>query len=64
MRELYLSKRNKKIFGVCSGIGETYDIDPTLARLMLVFLCLITAIIPVIVTYLIAWAIIPEKPGD
>ena len=64
MRELYLSQKNKKIFGVCGGIGETYDIDPTLIRLILVFLCLITAIIPVIVTYLIAWAIIPEKPGE
>ena len=27
MRRLYLSKTDKKIFGVCGGIGETYDID-------------------------------------
>lgn len=64
MRELYLSRKNKKFFGVCGGIGETYDIDPTLIRLILVFLCFVTAIIPVVVTYLIAWAIIPEKPQE
>jgi phage shock protein PspC (stress-responsive transcriptional regulator) len=62
VRRLYLSKTDKKIFGVCGGIGKTYDIDPTLIRLALVLLCLVTAILPVAATYLIAWVIIPEKP--
>ena len=62
MRRLCLSQKDKKIFGICGGIGETYDIDPTLIRLGLVFLCLVTAILPVAFTYLIAWLIIPQKP--
>ena len=62
MKRLYLSKTDKKILGVCGGIGETYDIDPTLVRLILVFLCLASAILPVILTYLVAWLIIPPKP--
>ena len=62
MRHLYLSKKQKKIFGVCGGIGELFDIDPTLVRLLVVFLCLATAIFPVVLTYLIAWAIVPEEP--
>jgi len=62
MRRLYLSRKDKKIFGICGGIGETCDIDPTLIRLGLVFLCLVTAIIPVTFTYIVAWLIIPEKP--
>ncbi|MBA7660798.1 hypothetical protein ES703_68804 [subsurface metagenome] len=61
MKRLYLSKKYKKLFGVCGGIGETYDIDPTLVRLMVIFLCLATAVIPVVLTYLAAWIIIPEK---
>ena len=61
MRKLYLSKTDKKIFGVCGGIGETYDIDPSLIRLIVILLCLVTAIIPVAITYLAAWLIIPEK---
>jgi len=64
MRRLYLSQKDKKILGICGGIGETYDIDPTLIRLGLVFLCLVTAIIPVTLTYLVGWLVIPEKPTE
>ncbi len=62
MKRLHLSKSDKKIFGVCGGIGETYDIDPTLIRLIVVFLCFATAIVPVTATYIIAWVIIPPAP--
>jgi len=62
MRRLHLSKKDNKIFGVCGGIGETYDIDPTLVRLALVFLCLATAVIPLLVTYIAAKFIIPQDP--
>ena len=64
MRKLYISKTEKKIFGVCGGIGQTYDIDPTLVRLVVVFLCFATAILPVLLTYLAAWIIVPEKPAE
>ena len=62
MKHIYLSKKQKKIFGVCGGIGEAFDIDPTLVRLLVIFLCFSTAILPVVLTYLIAWAIVPEEP--
>jgi len=61
VKKLYLSKTDKKIFGVCSGIGETYDVDPTLIRLATVFLCLATGIMPLVVTYIAAGAIFPKK---
>ena len=54
MKRLHLSKTDKKIFGVCGGIGETYDIDPTLIRLIVVFLWFATAIAPVALTYIVA----------
>ena len=60
MRRLHLSSTDKKIFGVCGGIGETSDIAPTLVRLIVVFLCFAPAIVPVSLTYLIAWAIMPK----
>ena len=63
MKHIYLSKKQKKIFGVCGGIGEAFDIDPTLIRLLVIFLCFSTAIFPVVLTYLIAWAIVPEEPA-
>lgn len=64
MRKLYISKKDRKIFGFCGGLGETYDIDPTLVRLVVVFLCFATAILPVVLTYLAAWIIVPEKPAQ
>jgi phage shock protein C len=64
MRKLYLSRKYKKIFGVCGGIGETYDIDPTLVRLIVVFLCLATGVVPLLLTYLAAWIIVPKKPAE
>jgi phage shock protein C len=62
MKKLYRSQKDKKIFGVCGGIGETYDIDPTLVRIITVFLCLSTGIIPLLLTYFIAWIIMPKAP--
>ena len=64
MKRLHLSDTDKKIFGVCGGIGETYDIDPTIVRLATVFLCVATAVLPVLVTYLVSWMIIPGKPTE
>ena len=60
--KLYLSKTDKKIFGVCGGIAEYFDVDPTVLRLVAVFLALVTAIFPVVITYMIAWIIIPKRP--
>jgi phage shock protein C len=62
MKKLYLSKTDKKIFGVCGGIAETYDIDPTIVRLVFVFLTLVTFVAPLIVTYIVAGFIMPKKP--
>ncbi|MFC1781738.1 PspC domain-containing protein [Planctomycetota bacterium] len=62
MKKIYLSKTDKKIFGVCGGIGQAYDIDPNLIRIVCIFLCVATALIPMLVTYFVAWAIILWEP--
>ena len=64
MKKLYLSKKNRKLFGVCGGIGETYDIDPTVVRLVTVFLFVATAVLPVLITYIVGWLLIPEGPAE
>ena len=61
MKRLHLSKTDRKIFGVCGGIAETYDIDPSLVRVAAIFLCFITAIIPLVITYIAAKFIFPEE---
>lgn len=64
MKKLYLSKTDKKIFGLCGGLSEMLDIDSTLIRLVLIFLCLFTCIAPLLLTYIIAGIITPKKPGN
>lgn len=64
MKRLYLSKDNKKIAGVCGGIGEMLDIDPTIIRLITVFIGLATAVFPMLIVYFVGWMIIPERPNS
>ena len=40
MKQLYKSNTNKKVAGVCGGIGEYLGIDPTIVRLGFVALSL------------------------
>jgi phage shock protein C len=60
MKKIYRSQEDKKIAGILGGLGELFDIDPTLLRLVFVFVGLATGIIPLIVAYLIGWIIIPK----
>jgi phage shock protein C len=61
MKRLHVSTTNKKILGVCGGIAETFDLDPTLVRLAVVLLCLLTAVVPVTLVYLVAAMIMPKE---
>jgi len=60
MKKIYRSQEDKKIAGILGGLGELFDIDPTLLRLLFVFIGLATGVIPLIVAYLIGWIIIPK----
>jgi phage shock protein PspC (stress-responsive transcriptional regulator) len=51
------------ITGICGGLGEMFEIDSTLIRLALVFIGLATAILPIIVAYIVGWIIIPINPS-
>lgn len=59
-KKLYRSRRNRKIAGVCGGLGEYFNIDPISIRIILVIACIFTAFIPIIASYLIAISVIPE----
>ncbi|MGI9535290.1 MAG: PspC domain-containing protein [Thermodesulfobacteriota bacterium] len=61
MRRLYRSKKNKMIAGICGGIAENINQDPTLVRLLVVLVGLLTAILPLALIYVICWIIIPEE---
>jgi len=58
-KKLYRSKKNKVIAGVCGGLGEYFNIDPVLIRLLWVLATLIYG--AGIFAYILAWIIIPEQ---
>ena len=49
------------IGGVCGGLAEFLDTDPTVIRLIAVVLFFLP-LLPAVLCYLVAWAIIPERP--
>ncbi|MDD3367273.1 MAG: PspC domain-containing protein [Lachnospiraceae bacterium] len=57
-KRLTKSMNNKMICGVCGGVGEYLNIDPTLVRIIMVLIgCTGTGIL----AYFIAAIIIPER---
>jgi phage shock protein C len=60
--KLYRSARDKKLAGVCGGIGVYLDIDPTLIRLAWIVLTILTGIVPGVIGYIIAAIIMPREP--
>ena len=60
-KKLYRNTSNKMIAGVCSGLAEYINIDPTIVRLIWALVGLTGA---GILAYLVAALIIPEKPSN
>ncbi len=56
-KKLYRSKKDRKISGVCGGLAEYLNIDPTIIRLIWIFFCFFGA---GILAYIIAALVIPE----
>lgn len=61
-KKLYRSQQNRVLAGVCGGIGEYFDIDPVIVRLLAVVFCLMGG--AGIIAYIIAAIIIPGRPVD
>ncbi len=60
-KKLYRSTHDKMICGVCGGIGEYFEIDPTFIRLLWVLLTMFTKGVGGLLGYFIASIIIPER---
>ena len=62
-KRLYCSPE-KKLCGVCGGIADYFNIDPSLVRLIAVEIALFTAIVPALITYFIVALIIPQPTPE
>jgi phage shock protein C len=61
-KKLARSLNRKMLGGVCGGFADYFDIDPALVRLIFVGLALVTALLPMLIFYIVAWIIIPAEP--
>jgi phage shock protein C len=59
-KQLYRSRRNRIIAGICGGIGEYLGVDPTVIRLLWVLFVFAGG--AGVLAYIVAYFIIPERP--
>ena len=62
IKKLYRSRQNRMIGGVCGGLGDYFNVDPTLIRLAFVILFFAAGGGPLL--YLVLWVIVPEEPYE
>jgi len=60
IKRLYRSSEDKKILGICAGIAEYFEVDPTLIRILWLLLIIFGSGIFLIV-YILLYFIIPAK---
>lgn len=59
-KRLYKSNVNRMLWGVCGGVAEYFNMDPTLVRLGWVLFCALCG--SGVIAYIIAAIIIPKRP--
>jgi phage shock protein C len=59
-KRLFRSRDNRVIAGICGGMGEYFNVDPVVLRI--VWLLLILGFGTGVLAYLICWIVIPTEP--
>ena len=59
-KRLYRSRTNRRLFGVCGGLGAYFNIDPVIVRILWILLTLAGG--GGVIGYIIACLIVPEEP--
>ena len=61
MKKLKRSKKERMIAGICGGLAEYFEVDPTVVRVVYVLVSILSIAFPGILVYIILWIVIPEK---
>jgi phage shock protein C len=61
-KRLVRSATNCRLAGVCGGLGEYLDVDPTLVRLVWALLTIFSGFVFGVVAYFICWIVMPVGP--
>jgi phage shock protein C len=59
-RKLYRSRKSRKVAGVCGGLADYLNTDPTVVRVLFIVLAVLGGAGALI--YLAMWLIVPEEP--
>jgi phage shock protein C len=59
-KRLYRSTTDRMVAGVCTGLAEYFNVDPTLVRLLFVIFALAGG--PGLLAYIVLWLVVPEEP--
>lgn len=59
-KRLYRSRKQRSLAGVCGGIAEYLDVDPSLVRIAWVILSTLGG--PAVLLYIVMAAVVPEEP--
>lgn len=60
-KKLYRSRENRMLGGVCGGLGEYFDIDPTLVRVLFVFGAFLGIPGALVLIYLVMLIMVPQE---
>jgi phage shock protein C len=60
-KKLYRSTQDKQIAGICGGLGEYLNVDPTVMRILFVAGFFLSGSL-MFWAYLVMWIVIPETP--
>jgi len=61
-KQLFRSKKNRKIAGICGGLGEFFDVDPIFFRVILLVSALFGGL--GLVIYIVLWILMPEEKTE
>jgi len=60
MNRLYLSETDRKVGGVCGGLGEYFERDPTVIRVLFILLTVFSFGFGIL-AYIAMWLVIPKR---
>ena len=62
IKRLYRSGKDKILAGVCGGLGEYFNVDPVIIRILWIVFSLAYGV--GIIAYIIAWIVVPVNPNQ
>lgn len=61
-KRLWRSRKDRKIAGICGGLGEYFQMDPVWVRIAFIILLLLGG--SALLIYALMWILVPLEPTD